>query len=105
MPARIYALILDGKIKSYTGWHKETGNFECSSGSPEKLVDRWEWHPLVYNYLPFSNHGPVGRFTTCICCEVNSHGSISKCHTKSQSSLPVMHTFEWTLFLEIEFFC
>jgi hypothetical protein len=28
---------------------------------------RWEWHPSVYNYVPFSNHGPVGRFTTCIC--------------------------------------
>jgi len=58
------------QLDQSTGWHRETGNFECSSSSPEKLVDRWEWHPLVYNYLPFSNHGPVGRFTTCICCEV-----------------------------------
>jgi len=51
----------------YTGWHRETRNFESSSGSPQELVEKWEWNPFVHNHMTFSNHGPVDLFTTCIC--------------------------------------
>lgn len=63
-----YNIIVFYLIFIYRVAHGNGKHFESSRGSPEELVHMWKWHPLLYNYLLFSNHGPIGRLTRCICC-------------------------------------
>lgn len=53
--------------------------------APKKLVEWWELYSSVYNYLPFSNHGSMGRFIRCIYPE----GIVAGCLTVILTSFPL----------------